>query len=247
MTAGIWLGQVRQGFNWSDAASLVKQREHIAATVSKYKDHPALLMWALGNEMEDNEGKNGAVWTAINSLAVMVEQLDPNHPTMTVIAEIGGDKVANILIVPAGWMGNTEAMSVEPDWATNPKSGKTAMKCAYSAGDGWGGVVWQSPEGDWGDKGGGYDLSGAKKLSFWARGEKGGEMVNFSFGLIGTPKKFPDTAKGNLEGVALGTEWKQYEIPVEGKDLQRIKTGFSWTVAGNGAPITFYLDDVQWE
>jgi hypothetical protein len=62
----------------------------------KYKDHPALLVWALGNEMEDPEGKNGAVWTAINSLAVMVKQLDPKHPTMTVVAEIGGDKVKNI-------------------------------------------------------------------------------------------------------------------------------------------------------
>ncbi|MFT4548658.1 MAG: hypothetical protein ACI9MB_002611, partial [Verrucomicrobiales bacterium] len=96
VTAGIWLGQVRQGFDWSDADSLVKQREFVAATVSKYKDHPALLMWGLGNEMEDAAGKNGAVWTAINSLAVMVKQIDPNHPTMTVIAEIGGDKVNNL-------------------------------------------------------------------------------------------------------------------------------------------------------
>ena len=96
VTAGFWLGQVRQGFDWSDAESLAKQREHIRATVLKYKDHPALLVWALGNEMEDAQGKNGAVWTAINSLAVMVHELDPQHPTMTVIAEIGGDKVKNI-------------------------------------------------------------------------------------------------------------------------------------------------------
>ena len=46
--------------------------------------------------MEDWSGKNGAVWTAINSLSVMVHQLDPAHPTMTVVAEIGGDKVKNI-------------------------------------------------------------------------------------------------------------------------------------------------------
>lgn len=93
ITAGIWLGQVRQGFDWSDAASLIKQREIVRAAVLKHKDHPALLMWALGNEMEDAAGKNGAVWSEINNLARMVKQIDPAHPTMTVIAEIGGEKV----------------------------------------------------------------------------------------------------------------------------------------------------------
>ena len=96
VTAGIWLGQVRQGFDWTDAEGLAKQRDHIREVVEKYRHHPALLCWGLGNEMEDGEGKNGAVWTAINSLAVMVRQLDPDHPTMTVIAEIGGSKVKNI-------------------------------------------------------------------------------------------------------------------------------------------------------
>lgn len=96
VTAGIWLGQVRQGFDWSDAASLIRQRETIRQVVLKYKNHPALLMWSLGNEMEDPEGRNGAVWSEINNLARMVKSLDPRHPTMTVIAELGGDKVQNL-------------------------------------------------------------------------------------------------------------------------------------------------------
>ena len=81
--------------DWSDAASLVAQREHVRAVVSKFKDHPALLVWALGNEMEDAEGKNGAVWTQVNNLARMVKEMDPRHPTMMVVAEIGGEKVKN--------------------------------------------------------------------------------------------------------------------------------------------------------
>ena len=95
VTAGIWLGQVRQGFDWSDAASLIKQRETVRAAVMKHKDHPALLAWALGNEMEDPEGANGAVWSEINNLARMVKALDGKHPVMTVVAELGGKKVAN--------------------------------------------------------------------------------------------------------------------------------------------------------
>ena len=68
------------------AAGLIKQREHIRAVVEKYKDHPALLVWALGNEMEDPQGRNGAVWSQINNLARMVKEIDPAHPTMTVVA-----------------------------------------------------------------------------------------------------------------------------------------------------------------
>ena len=30
-------------------------------------------------------------------------------------------------------------------------------------------------------------------------------------------------------------------------DLSCIKTGFGWVAAGQGAPVVFYLDDVQYE
>ncbi len=121
------------------------------------------------------------------------------------------------------------------------------MRCDFEADNGWGGVVWQNPAGDWGDRGGGYDLTGAKKLTFWARGENGGEAVTFLYGTIGKPKKFHDTATGKLDKVSLTNDWQRYEIDVAGKDLTRIKTGFVWTLASGGKPITFYLDDVRWE
>ncbi len=508
VTAGIWLGQVRQGFDWSVAAGLIKQREHIRAVIGKHKGHPALLCWALGNEMEDPQGKNGAVWTQINNLARLVKELDPAHPTMTVVAELGGDKVKNFhalcpdvdilginsyggaasvaerykklggtkpfilteygpngiwettknaigaypeltstekaesyrrayrstvlgadglclgsyaflwgqkqevtatwfsmflddgtrlgaaeavaelwtgkapanrvpviksltlngaangkpgatataaleasdpegdplkitwslqrdpgeygsggdkeeapptfpdaivksdkqtativfpndgglyrlfatvrddhgggavanvplrveapvtiakgqratlpLIVygeendpanyiPAGWMGDTKAIKLNPAWTGQPHTGKVSMRCDFEADQGWGGVVWQNPAGDWGDRGGGYDLTGAKKLTFWARGEKGGESVSFEFGTLAAPKKFTDTGKGKLEKVALSKEWQRYEIDVSAQDLTRIKTGFVWTLASPGQPVTFYLDDIRWE
>jgi hypothetical protein len=149
--------------------------------------------------------------------------------------------------IPAGWMGNADAIKVTPDWAENPKSGKTSLKFDFTASEGWGGVVWQNPEGDWGDRGGGYNLSAAKTISFWARGDKGGEVIDFSYGILEAPKKFVDTANGSLKGVTLTTDWQNYKIPVEGKNLDRIKTGFVWTLASKGTPITFYLDDIQWE
>jgi hypothetical protein len=90
--AGIWMGHERHGFNYSDAAAVAKQKESVRADVMKYKDDPALLFWAVGNEME-GDGKNPLVWQAVNDMARMIKQIDPNHPTMTVIAELGPGKI----------------------------------------------------------------------------------------------------------------------------------------------------------
>ena len=108
-------------------------------------------------------------------------------------------------------------------------------------------AVSESPANDWGDKPGGRNLSGAKKLTFLARGANGGETVTFEFGILGRDKTFFDTATAKLDRVALDAEWKQYSVDLQGKDLTRIKTGFAWVVAGQGAPITFYLDDIRYE
>ena len=154
-------------------------------------------------------------------------------------------ETGNAPYAASGFMGNTGAVKIESS-TENPHSGKTGLKAQYSAADNWGGVVWQSPANDWGDKPGGFDLGGAKKLTFWARGAKGGEKVEFGFGVLGNDKKYPDTAKGKTTET-LTTQWKQYTVPVGAGDLSRIKTGFYWTIAGAGAPITFYLDDIKYE
>ena len=97
VTLGIWLGPRRHGFDYNDADQVAKQLEEARKAVLKYKDHPALLMWGLGNEMEGyDKGDDAAIWSAVDSLAAEVKRLDPNHPTMTVVAEIGGDRVKNI-------------------------------------------------------------------------------------------------------------------------------------------------------
>jgi hypothetical protein len=149
--------------------------------------------------------------------------------------------------IPAGWMGDAKAIKLNPAWTAQPHGGKTCLRCDFESDKGWGGVVWQNPAGDWGDRGGGYDLSGAKKLSFWARGEQGGELVSFEFGTLEKTKKFFDTGKGKLEKIALTKDWQRYEIDVSAQDLTRIKTGFVWTLASPGHAVTFYLDDIRWE
>ena len=57
----------------------------------------ALLLWAVGNEMEGyEEGSNPKIWKAVNDIAAMIKELDPNHPTMTVTADIGGGRIKSI-------------------------------------------------------------------------------------------------------------------------------------------------------
>jgi hypothetical protein len=144
-------------------------------------------------------------------------------------------------------MGNTQAIKMDEGCTNNPHAGKNCLRFEYTAADNWAGIVWQDPANDWGDQAGGWNLTGAKKLKFWARGEKGGEVVSFKFGILGSDKKFPDSASGELADTKLTKEWKEYSIDLSGKDLTRIKTGFCWSLAGQGAPVVFYLDDIRFE
>lgn len=96
VTIGIWLGQERQGFNYADEAAVRREVEKARGFFRRYRNHPALLMWGLGNEMEGG-GDNPVIWRTVNEIARIAKQEDPNHPTMTVIAEAGGRKLPNYL------------------------------------------------------------------------------------------------------------------------------------------------------
>ncbi|WP_309400386.1 glycoside hydrolase family 2 TIM barrel-domain containing protein [Cerasicoccus maritimus] len=99
VVVGIWIGHERHGFDYTDEKQLRKQRKDVENAVRKYKDHPAILMWGLGNEMEGpiSDGSEIRIWKELNRLAKIVKDEDPDHPVMTVIAGIGGHKVKNII------------------------------------------------------------------------------------------------------------------------------------------------------
>lgn len=96
VTAGIWLEHPRRGFNYADAEAVARQKEAARRYVMRVKDHPALLIWGVGNELETEAEDNELIWPAINDIARMIKQIDPNHPTMAVIAEITPEKIARI-------------------------------------------------------------------------------------------------------------------------------------------------------
>jgi len=94
LTVLMGLGVVpeRHGFNYDDAAAVKKQFERVKADVFKFKDHPALLAWGIGNELNLSY-KNPKVWDAVNDIAKMIHKEDPNHPASTVLAGINKKEI----------------------------------------------------------------------------------------------------------------------------------------------------------
>lgn len=93
---GIWLEHERHGFDYDDEEAVREQKEEVRQKILRYKDHPALLAWGLGNEV-DLMYTNTRVWHAVEDIAQMVKELDPNHLVTTVTAGIDREKAQLIM------------------------------------------------------------------------------------------------------------------------------------------------------
>lgn len=81
----IEIGRERLKFNYDNPRAVQRQLEHARREVLKYKDHPALLGWIIGNE-PNLRYTNPKVFDAINDISKMIHEVDPNHPTTTALA-----------------------------------------------------------------------------------------------------------------------------------------------------------------
>lgn len=153
---------------------------------------------------------------------------------------------------PSGWMGDYGDIKVDTGSKDAPHTGATCIKASYSAeqkqGAGWAGVYWQNPANNWGTQPGGFDLKGAKKIVFWAKGEKGGEKIA-EFKIGGITGEYADSDCAGISEVTLTNEWKEYSIDLNGKDLSSISGGFCWVAnsASNPNGFNIYLDDISYE
>lgn len=95
VTMGLDVARQRHGFDYNDTNAVAAQLADIKAQVLKYKDHPALLMWDIGNELNLN-AHNPKVWDAVNQISKMIHQVDPNHPTTTSLSGISKQLVEEI-------------------------------------------------------------------------------------------------------------------------------------------------------
>ncbi len=156
----------------------------------------------------------------------------------------------------SGFMPYGKCAEMNDVWQENCKEGKTCIKADFnrdcttlSGGEGWAGVYWLQPANNWGELKGGYNLTGATKITFWARGEKGGEVLTFKMGGVGTGRQNGDTDKAQTDLITLTTDWKQYTIDLTGKNLSKVVGGFAWvgSAKNNTQNITFYLDEIYYE
>jgi len=155
--------------------------------------------------------------------------------------------------IPAGWMGDYGDISLNDSFKTNPAQGAKCIQIKYSAkatqGQKWCGIFWQEPANNWGTvKGVGFNLTGAKKLKFSARGEKGGEVVEFKAGGISSGD-YPDSFKADGPATTLTQDWKEYEVDLSGQDLTHVIGGFCFAMNKDHNPdgAIFYLDNIRYE
>lgn len=161
---------------------------------------------------------------------------------------------------PDGWMGDHADLKMDMDYKipalhqVEPYKGNTVIRFDYrpgskvKEGEGWIGVYFLHPAGNWGNKEEGFDLSAYSRLSFYIKGERGGEMIN-SFRVGGVSGEFSDSDTLEIKNVKLTDHWQKIILPLSGHDLHHIMGGFAWTATADDNPqgASFLLDNVRFD
>ena len=152
--------------------------------------------------------------------------------------------------------------SLDVSWTATRHAGATSIRCHYDAASpsGWAGWYFlngtlsgsgTAPAPNWGTvpNAGVTALAGATALTFWARGESGGEQVELFLAGVGGP--YGDSAPRRPAAgtrTTLTNAWQQYSIDLSGMSLSYVIGGFGWLADGahNPGGATFYLDDIEY-
>ena len=145
---GLDVARERHGFDYSDKQAVAAQLAAMERDVLALKDHPALLMWGIGNELNLRHS-NPRVWDAVNDISKMIHRLDPNHPTTTMLAGAEPDVIklvvsrcADLDLLSFQLYGEIDQL---PDFLS-----QSDFTGAYTVSE-WGATGhWESPCTDWG-------------------------------------------------------------------------------------------------
>jgi hypothetical protein len=158
---------------------------------------------------------------------------------------------------PSGWMGDGEnglsSLQVTMISETVNEQPTATYRIQYTppqvSGNSFAGIFWQYPSGNWGETHG-RCLLGANKISFYAKGERGNEIVDFQSGME-TKEEKPYSDKYHLATgpKVLTKEWKHYEIDLTGQDLTDVIGPFAWVAPkpSDNRPIVTYIADLKIE
>lgn len=141
--------------------------------------------------------------------------------------------------MPSGWGGDYEFIKFDDNYSVSSYSGTSCIRISYKPqGESkhkWALIFWQDAPHT-------YDISGTKRLTFYAKGDQGNEAIEFGIGVSG------DSAQIRHK-FALTTDWKQYVIDLANNDLSKISAIFGWTATLEDNPqgVIFYLDEIIFE
>lgn len=91
---GLNVGLPRHGFNLDDPKAVAAQENRIRAFVQRWRTHPALRAWVVGNEVEHEMDDPRPAWREVDRLAGIVKALDAKHPTAMVVADGARERLA---------------------------------------------------------------------------------------------------------------------------------------------------------
>jgi hypothetical protein len=161
---GLWLKPPYEKFDYYDTKAVAAQNERVYQQVQRFKNHPALLMWNLGNEL-DNRTRDLKVYQILNEVAQTIHRLDPNHPVTTTITSSPFSIPAIVRLCPDidvltinvfGSLAKQPAQVVAAGW-TRP------FIIGEFGAPGW----WEAPQTSWNAP---LDLSGSAKADSMATG-----------------------------------------------------------------------------
>jgi hypothetical protein len=78
----------RYGMDWNDTVMVHQNIREVMSVVEQFKEHPAVMLWALGNELDwipPGIPYNPRLWDWIEVMAIKIKKIDRKHPVMTVI------------------------------------------------------------------------------------------------------------------------------------------------------------------
>ena len=105
---GLWLEHPRHGFRYEDAQAVRKQEQAVLDFVTRHRKHPALLAWAVGNEIETGVADPLPLWREVDRLAAAIKRLDPAHPRLMVVADTSMDALRTL----AGCCPNVDVLGI---------------------------------------------------------------------------------------------------------------------------------------
>lgn len=78
----------RNGMDWGNDEQVEEQNRKVLDVVRELKDHPAVMFWAVGNELDyipRRPSHHPLLWKRLNDLARAIKEIDDKHPVMTVV------------------------------------------------------------------------------------------------------------------------------------------------------------------